>query len=68
MPASSGIDDVGAEQVPTDGALGQGGVLAGATAGGVQALVGQDGIEIAGGEAAMHRGMTQCPVDIGAAD
>ena len=39
----------------------------GATTGGIQALAGQDGIEIAGSEAAVHRGVTQRPVDIGAA-
>ena len=61
-----GADDVEAEQVPSDGALGEGGVLAGAAAGGVRPLAREDGIEIAGGEAAVHRGMPKCPVDVGA--
>ena len=29
-------------------------------------LAGEDGIEIACGEAAVHCGMTECPVDVGA--
>ncbi len=39
----------------------------GAATGGIQTLAGQDGIEITGGKAAVHCGMTQGPVDVGAA-
>lgn len=35
--------------------------------GGVHPFGGQDGVQVPGGEAAVHSGMSECPADIGAA-
>ena len=47
--------------------MSQGGILFSAATGPIQAFGGQDGIEITGGKAAVHGGMPQRPVDVGAA-